>query len=38
MDYFYDVFLNFLRDQIFGWMDFQWKDINLIKNPFVFQR
>lgn len=24
--------------EFFGWMDFQWRDRNLIKNPFVFQR
>ncbi len=28
MDYIYDVFMNFLKLESFGWMDFQWRDRN----------
>ncbi len=28
MVYMYDVFMNFLKLESFGWMDFQWRDRN----------
>ncbi len=29
MDFFYEVFMNFLKCQSFGGMNFQWRDRNL---------